>query len=55
MLLLTEAFVVESMTYAGIEVEIDGFAQITTPPASGPPEEVGIAEETLSDGLGEHA
>ena len=47
------SFVVESMTYAGIEVEIDGFAQITTPPASSPPEEVGISEETLSDGSSE--
>lgn len=47
------SMVVESMTSAGIEVEIDGFAQITTPPISNPPEEVGMREEPLSDASSE--
>ena len=46
-------FVLESMTSAGIEVEIDGFAQITTAPASSPAEEVGTSEERLPDASSE--
>ena len=47
------SFVLESMTSAGIEVEIDGFAQITTAPASSPAEEVGTSEERLPDASSE--
>ena len=47
------SMVVESMTSAGIEVEIDGFAQITTPPISNPPEDVGPREGALADASSE--
>ena len=47
------SMVVETMTSAGIEVEIDGFAQITTPPASSPPEDVGPMEAPLADASSE--
>ena len=39
---------------AGIEVEIDGFAQITTPPLeNGPAEEVGVPRDDASDASSE--
>ena len=41
------SFVVESMTHAGIEVEIDGFAQITTPQLAAPRKRAS-REDTLS-------
>ena len=47
------SMVVETMTSAGIEVEIDGFAQITTPPASSPPEDVGPMEAPPVDASSE--
>ena len=40
----------ESLTAAGIEVELDGFAFITTPPLeSGPAEEVGVPRDDAPD------
>ena len=39
----------ESLNAAGIEVEIDGFAHITTPPESGPAEDVGMMGEDVPD------
>ena len=47
------SMVVESMTTAGIEMEIDGFAQITTPPVSNPPEEGGMRDGTHMDASSE--
>ena len=46
----------ESFVAAGIDVEIDGFAHITTPPESGPAEDVGMMGEDVPDArLREHA
>ena len=39
----------ESFVAAGIDVEIDGFAHITTPPESGPAEDVGMMGEDVPD------